>query len=322
MLKTVKFAKRVLTNAEISLGKIFLFEKRNIDLCYQRALSWIKNNTIPEKGIVANSIHTETCHVEVTGYLIPTLIDAGELGLARQYACFLSSVQRSSGAFAARDGKEYVFDSGQALRGLVAASKIWPQFKPFAAKTANYIVSLIKENGRILPMYIDSPESIHVFILPALVGASEVTGEQKYAIAAKKSLQYYINDPDVLDGRFLTHDLGYIIDGFIDMKQADFICSLAKEVFSRQSPSGKISAYPSVLWSCSAGVAQFAVIGYKLGMKIEADKAINYLCRMQNYSGGFYGSYGIFGKYFNDAEIGWANKFFIDAVHLKASIEN
>jgi len=52
-------------------------------------------------------------------------------------------------------------------------------------------------------------------------------------------------------------------------------------------------------------------------MSEEADKTIKYLCSIQHPFGGFFGSYGHGADYFPNEEISWANKFFIDAIHLK-----
>ena len=317
------FLLRIGGNIRVAIEIFFtnIFRKNSIDQAYKKSLIWIKNNTLPNQGIITNSFYNKTCHIEVTGYLIPTLMEAGEIDLAKQYASFLAQVQQPNGSFTARDGKEYVFDSSQALRGLLSASKKWPNFKPFAVKTSDYMLSLIQENGRVPSMYEGITENIHVFMLPVLVEAAQVLGEQKYFDAAKKSLTYYKNQPFILNKDLLTHDLAYIIDGFIDMGEIEFILPIVKEVFSRQLYSGKISARPKVNWVCSTGVAQFAIIGYKLNMKENADKALEYLSKKQNALGGFYGSYGILGDYFNDVEIGWTNKFFMDAVHLKRSLE-
>lgn len=297
----------------------FFSKKRNLIQSRKMALKWIKNNTVPGQGVVLHSLNRKKSHTEVTGYLISTLIKEGELDLAKQYARFLCSVQKLSGVFTASDGQEYVFDSAQALKGLLAASEIWPEFRSYAQKTADYILSLVQKNGRILPMYKDSTEYIHVFMLPALIDSTRILGDIKYARAAQKSLDYYKKISDILNKDFITHDLAYIIEGFIDMGEKDFVRKISQEVFSRQTASGKISAYPNVSWCCSAGQAQFAVIAYKLDMKEQADRALDYLRRIQSSDGGFYGSYGIFGKYFNEAKIGWTNKFFLDAVHLKFS---
>lgn len=293
--------------------------KNNIIDSYNKALNWIRNNTIPEQGIIVSSTQ-RIPYLEVTGYLIPTLIDAGEKTLAERYVEYLSYMQRPNGAFAGPDGEEYVFDSGQALRGLIRASKYWDRFRPLAIKTADYIVSCIDKDGRIPSIYGNEiSEYVHVFILPALVEAGEVFEKNEYLEAAQKSISYYKRAADVLNDACLTHFLAYIIDGFIDMGESEFVRPLVKKMFSSQGKDGSITAFPNVRWICSTGVAQFAIIGYKIGMNEEADEALNYMCSIQNHSGGFNGSYGHGAIYFHDEEISWANKFLLDAIHLKIS---
>ena len=109
----------------------------------------------------------------MTGYLIPTLIEAGEYSLAEKYAEFLSYMQHPNGAFAGPDGKEYLFDSGQALRGLLRASLHWDRFRPFALKTAGYLISSLDNDG-LLPAIYDKevPAYVHVYVLPALAEAA------------------------------------------------------------------------------------------------------------------------------------------------------
>jgi malonyl-CoA O-methyltransferase len=299
------------------LSNRLLKQKSNIISSYNEALNWIKNNTIPEQGIIVSS-QKRVPYLEVTGYMIPTLIDCGEYNLAEQYAEFLSYMQCSNGAFAGPDGKEYIFDSGQALRGLLRASRHWDRFRPFALKSADYIISSVKKDGQIPSIYGEEiSEYVHVFILPALVETAHILNKPEYLEIAKKSLTYYKNAPDILNDNRLTHFLAYIIDGFIDMGEADFVRPFVREIFTSQRKDGNIPAFPNVTWTCSVGLAQFAIIGYKLGMYEDANRAINYLCQVQNHSGGFYGSYGSGADYFPNEEISWANKFFIDAIHLK-----
>ena len=254
----------------------------------------------------------------MTGYLIPTLIDVGELNLAQRYAEFLSYMQRPNGAFAGPDGEEYLFDTGQALRGLLRASRHWSKFRPFALKAASYIASSIEKDGRMPSIYGEKiSEYVHVFVLPAFFEAAQIFNKQEYIAKAKSSIVYYKNVQGILDDKRLTHFLGYIIDGFVDMGETDFVLPLVKKLFSSQTNKGSIPAYPNVSWICSVGLAQLAIIGYKLGMNEEACKAVKYLCNIQNSSGGFYGSYGAGANYFSDEEISWANKFFIDAIQFK-----
>ena len=53
----------------------------------------------------------------------------------------------------------------------------------------------------------------------------------------------------------------------------------------------------------------------------ELDLALRYLEKIQNRSGGFYGSYGEGAKYIPKAEISWAVKYLLDAHRLKARTE-
>ncbi|MBF0511769.1 MAG: methyltransferase domain-containing protein [Candidatus Omnitrophica bacterium] len=288
-----------------------------MDSSYLKAIAWIKAHTLDERGVMVSS-KQQGPYLEVTGYLIPTLINAQEISLAFQYAEFLSYMQRPNGSFVGPDGNEYVFDSGQALRGLVAASQQWDQFKAFALKCADYLVSAMSPEGRWPVDYKgEIPEAVHLFVLPALVEASVVLNKPEYKDAALKALHYYKNQPDVLNKNCLTHFLAYIIDGFIDMGEIDFVRGLVNEIFKAQKSDGSIPAFPKKHWVCSVGLAQLGIIAHKFQMYDKRDRVIEYLKRQQNSSGGFFGSYGFGARYFPKEEISWASKFFIDLMHLQ-----
>jgi malonyl-CoA O-methyltransferase len=300
--------------------RVFSIANDHLISSYNKALLWIKENTIPEQGIAVSSV-VRFPYLEVTGYLIPTLFDMGEVLLAERYAEFLSYMQRPNGSFLGTDGREYVFDTGQALRGLIRASQHNEKFRPFALKAADYVASCIERDGRIPSSYGKAiPEYVHVFVLPPLVQAGKAFNKPDYCERAEKALTYYMHAPDVLDDNYLTHFLAYTVDGFVDMQETEFVRPVVKEIFSRQRKNGSIPALPNARWTCSVGLAQLAIVGYKLGMCSEADKAVDHLCKIQNPSGGFYGSYGFGANYFPREEISWANKFFLDAVHLKTKL--
>jgi len=296
--------------------EILKFHKKIYDK-YHTALSWVKKNTIHEKGVIVNSKQIVS-YQEVTGYFIPTLLDAEEDILAEQYADFLSYMQRPNGSYCGTDGKEYIFDTGQVLRGLLRATKKWERFKSSAEKTADYLASQIEENGRMVAPYTnDIPEAVHLFVLPALIEASEVLEKAEYIQRAKRAVSYYKDIPGLLDGHYITHFLGYIIDGLIDLGEQDFVRQAVDKIFARQSNAGSIPAFSDSNWTCTVGLAQFAIIAYKLGLKEQGDKAIEYLCDIQTSTGGFLGSEGLGANYFPHEEISWANKFFMDAIFLR-----
>jgi len=312
----INFYKKILDME--SQGKITQSSKLNNS--YQKALAWVKSNSIPGQGIIVNTQQRVT-YLEVTGYFIPTLMDAKESGLARSYAEFMVSMQQADGAYEGPDGKKYVFDTGQALRGLMAASQSWPEFKPAALKAADYLLSQMQTSGLFNFNYDYAiPPEIPLFILPALKEAGKVFQRSEYTQAAQRSLAYYKQQAKVLNPKYLTHFLAYILDGLIDMGESDFVRPFVQDLFTKQGKDGRIRAYAGAHWVCSVGVAQLAIVGYKLGMHKNADLALDYVASIQNPSGGFYGSYGWGAKYFPKAEISWANKFFLDAIHLKRKL--
>jgi prenyltransferase/squalene oxidase-like repeat protein len=61
---------------------------------------------------------------EITGYIIPTLLQWGEIDAANRAADWLVSVQNADGSFNSFDGDPYVFDTGACYEGLTAAGQL------------------------------------------------------------------------------------------------------------------------------------------------------------------------------------------------------
>ena len=76
---------------------------------------------MPSGGIRVHSRHSGA-YPEVTGYLVPTLLNYGEHNLARRFLRWLLCVQRVDGGFTSPEGKPHIFDTGQVLRGLISDS--------------------------------------------------------------------------------------------------------------------------------------------------------------------------------------------------------
>src|SRR4051812_42647557 len=72
-----------------------------------RALSWVAANELSTGGIRVASGHANA-YAEVTGYLVPTLLDYGDVALARRLTKWLLCSQRANGAFTDPDAaKDY-----------------------------------------------------------------------------------------------------------------------------------------------------------------------------------------------------------------------
>ena len=296
---------------------------QRLDQSIKRTLSWFHNVTIQAGGLPVSTAQIVS-YPEVTGYIIPTLYTFGEKVFARDLASWLLSVQHPDGAFCAPDGMPYTFDTGQVLRGLLTVLDDMPQAKEPTIRACDWILTQIQSNGRIATPSTDMwrlPEdkmvndNIHLYVLPPLVEAGRRFGKSEYVDASRHALAYYKQRSDLISFTTLSHFYGYVMEALCDLGEKDLAKQGMKKVAPLQKFNGSIPAYPGVDWVCTPGVAQLAIVWYKLGMIDRGDAALRYLKRIQNDSGGFFGSYGKGSNYFPREELPWAAKYFLDACH-------
>ena len=115
---------------------------------HARAMDWFKAHLIPDQGII---VHTRqpVAYPEVTGYWIPTLYAWNERELARACTRWLLSVQLPDGAFPAPDGIPYTFDTGQVMRGLVAALGDVDGAEGALRRACDWTLTQIEPSGRL-----------------------------------------------------------------------------------------------------------------------------------------------------------------------------
>ena len=78
---------------------------------YNKAIEWIHNNTVGDKeGIVVTS-KKRVIYPEVTGYYIPSLLNAGEVELAKGFARKLCSLQKADGSWYDSDDQNPVYEA-------------------------------------------------------------------------------------------------------------------------------------------------------------------------------------------------------------------
>lgn len=282
-----------------------------------RALKWIRAHESPTGGIRVHSGHADA-YPEVTGYLIPTLLQCGERELASRLVRWLLCIQRADGSYTSWHGVPYIFDTGQVLRGLLAAANLVPQALEAARRAADYLCGRMVEGGRggWGNRYSGAiPESVHLYVLPPLLQAAEILEKPGYREAAERCLEYYCGHKDALQISTLTHFLGYELEALIDLGRADLAMPILNTLREQQAADGSVRAADGARWVCAPGLAQLAVCWYKIGQWEPADEALAWLEAHQQPSGGFLGSYGPGASYFPDVEVPWAAKFYLDA-HL------
>jgi len=292
---------------------------------YERALDWFKQNMVADKGIIIHTKQPEP-YPEVTGYFIPTLYNWGEQELARTCTKWLLSIQLPDGAFPAPDGVPYTFDTGQIIRGLCAALDDMNDIEVPLRKACDWVLTQINDEGRLTTpsteLWSDiANDLIHTYVLPPLVQAGKILGVSEYLEKADFVLAYYKKQEALVPFNRLSHFHAYVMEALCEMGELELASQGMADVERCQRPDGSIPAYPDVEWVCSTGMAQYAIVWYTLGKKEQADRAIRYLEKIQNKSGGFYGSYGKGAKYIADAEISWGVKYFLDAYRLKLQSE-
>ena len=290
----------------------------------EKAIQWVKNHLAPGGGVLTHHKHPNASQ-EVTGYLIETLVDVGDIQLAKDLARWEASVQRPDGAFAAPDGGPYTFDTAQVIRGFLAVIDVMPELEKNVRSACDYVEQHITSDGRVTTPSYDawgaSAEDrftlyTDLYVLPPLIDAGRKLSETRYTEAALRALDYFKGKPDLVQFKpsfsTLSHIFGYMMEALVDLGEVELARKGLAQASAIQKSNGAIPAYPGVDWVCSTGMAQLALAWYKLGEVELGDKAFTYLEGLQNPSGGFYGSYGLGGKYLPDAEISWAVKFFLD----------
>ncbi len=285
-----------------------------------RALEWIRAQEIQSGGIRAHSGHADA-YPEVTGYLVPTLLQYGERELATRLVRWLVCSQRGDGGFTDPDrGMPHIFDTGQVLRALLAGDGLVPGALDAARRAMQYLFTQMIEAGRggFGARYSGSiPEGAHLYVLPPLLQATEVLQEPEYRVAVERCREYYLGRKDNLRLSSLTHFLGYELEALIDLGHADLAGPVLDMLREHQDFDGAVPGVPSASWVCAPGLAQLALCWYKIGQWEPADKAMAWLEKHQRPSGGFFGSYGSGASYFPNVELPWAIKFYLDAHRLR-----
>lgn len=316
---------------------------------YKKALNWLYNNIVDNNGGVVVFNTKRVLYPEVTGYFIPSLLNAGEKDLAISFAKKLCQIQKSDGSWYDPDDKfPFVFDGGQILKGLIAVRDLLPEVDLHIIQGIEWILSNMDEEGRLIQPNTDiwgkddyhCNDLIHIYALSPILKASELYDKPDYKKKANKILDYYINNfySRIVNYSLFSHFYAYVIEGLIDCGRVEIAKEAMKNFEKYRQPNGAVCAYNDVKWVCSTALFQFAIIWYKLNEKDKADLTYEYACSLQNESGGWYGSYGksdfayelsrITGKlglsrkmYARNVEISWAVKFFLDASFYKERSE-
>ncbi len=328
------------TDIQISRNKKKLAGRYEYLKAYKKAIEWIKRNSIEGHAIICNSNKRKE-YPEVTGYYIPTLIRWGYRELACKYADWLLNKQKEDGAWYDTDNESpYIFDTAQILKGLIAIRDIYrdsERIKHSILLGIEWILSCMTPEGRL-----NTPdkscwgkdedtcsEIIHLYCLSPIIDAGNIYKKPKFIEKAHKILEYYKENYKeyIMNFSLLSHFYAYVVEALVDLGEKEMASEAMNKIAHFQKKSGAVPAYNNVDWVCSTGLFQLSLIWFRLGNIERGNAAFEYACKLQNETGGWYGSYiseeneDEKNTYFPFSEISWANKYFLDALYYKNQAE-
>lgn len=292
--------------------------------CWEKAVAWLMRHKIPDGGISYSNKELRA-YPEVTGYLIPTLVDYGYYEEAKDCAKWLLRIQEADGGYSdVGHTKEFVFDTAQILRGMMCFyddEEIGVQAAEAVRKICGYLYANMVDGGTggYRKQYGHDgtiPEAILLYTLPPFRKAAKLLQRQDYLDAIDRCISFYEGSEDFLRIEDLTHFLAYEIEALIDLGRAEKAYGILDELFSSQMENGAIPSHKNSRWVCAPGAAQIAVCELKLGKMEHAKKILEWIRSAQMPQGGIWGSYGVGAWYFAGVEISWAVKYYLDAERL------
>jgi len=312
---------------------------------------------------------------ETTGYIIPTRLESAtvlgrpDLGeRARRMLDWLVGIQLPSGGFQGGmiDQTPVVpvtFNTGQILLGLAAGVREFGEsYRPAMVKAADWLVATMDPDGawRSHPTPFAKPgeKTYETHVAWGLVEAWRVTPQSAYLEAARRNglwaLQYQasngwfdrccLSDPT----RPLTHTLGYVLRGLIEIGQAasdqtllDAADRTARGLLSARGENGHLPGRvrpdwsAAVPWTCLTGSVQIAACWILLDRVVPnpeyraaARQLIRYVRRTvaldgpPETRGAVKGSFPVDGEYGRYQYLSWAAKFLIDACLLEQRLDS
>lgn len=278
----------------------------------QRALSWLRKNTLSNGGVRVHGTHI-SAYAEVTGYLVPTLLDYGEHERARRAIDWLLSIQHLSGAWPDPDvGAELVFDTGQVLRGLICFLDD-ARVRQAAHRACVWLHSQLGSDATFGNRYHGKvPETVHLFALEPMHRLATLLGLAPIARSARQACHAYLRHADLLNLSNISHFVGYEIEALQDLGMADPANQALVAIVHSQRPDGSIPAMAGATWTCLPGQAQVARCLLRAGHRECAGRALAWLEANQRVDGGFAGSVGAGATYFADSDPSWGVKFYLD----------
>ncbi|NCN22249.1 methyltransferase domain-containing protein [Candidatus Falkowbacteria bacterium] len=318
------FAGDNLYHLEKTIEWIISAQENTADSGVSRGFSLIPQDKANKKG-------WQPSYPETTGYIIPTLFEASKIlknkilrNRALAMADWEKNIQLKDGSIQggnlSEKPKGAIFDSGQVIRGFIAAWKESgdEKYKRAAERAANWIMKSEDKGGvwtennalsvnQFLTTY-------NIYATAPIAELGQKTNNEQYLALAKRVAEHtlsmqeqngWFKDCDFKDPENpLLHTIAYTIDGLFDIGtilNEEKYCHAAiislEAVLKTMAENGELAGrfnrdwQKASSWSCLTGMAQIGVTSMKVYKKTgnkyylsSAEKIIDYLKARQNVS--------------------------------------
>jgi hypothetical protein len=192
-------------------------------------LDYIKGLELESGGI--RGWQGSLAYPEVSGYIIPTLLDYGETDLAFRTADWLVAIQNDDGSFSDMYNQKRSFDTAAVMEGLERIGYYEP-----ALKARKWLVGMVREDGavKITPQTME----IHLY-----------TMRISWLIGSHAGKRYWMETPWP---ETREHYVAYALEGLWKMKEEQFVID---KLLERDWSSNDLCAN-----------AQMAILYYQAGL--------------------------------------------------------
>ena len=298
----------------------------------ESALAWlVRSAPIGDRaaGVAACPGQFDPCP-GLTGGVLATIAAYADHDLVGRMVDWLARVQMPNGAFPdAGLRRASALNSAHAAQGLREASRLTrsPQLRSkienLAQGAREFLASTIdgksdKRGNAALP-------ACSVALNDLVLAAPLMHSEGRVARAncervferARKSLRR------AQDAEFWRGPLHVMLPGveaLIELGECSLARHALRQMAAAQRRDGSVPALPGGSWVSTTALAHLAKLWYRLDEYVRADRAMAWLRRRQERTGGFLGSYGRGACYYPRREVAWACKHFLDACQQQVAV--
>lgn len=234
----------------------------------------------------------DRCYIETTGYIIPTLLEIGNLLAETRFrdsairaAEWLLTVQEPDGAFTDIDAfRPQAFDTGQVMLGLNRMFRDTgdQRFLESAVRAGRWLVGVQEDDGSWRRFaYNDRPHAYYSRVGAALIETGLLGNVQEFIDKGRRNLEwvlrqeqrngYYKYSEFAADEHAFLHTIVYVLEGFSmayeltrDSRWADALVRGASALKGLHSEDGLPFSQYNEHWNatnreyCMTGLAQYA----------------------------------------------------------------